>query len=264
MGFNIFLVTNGSRLNDPKIQRAIIDGRRSIHLRVSLDGHSAETHARNHITSPDYFPEIITSITELIRQDVSVSLSYLLHKNVIPELERACKDWKDRHASAVILRPITGMHGIRPYLDYSPSDKEMIKKVKKENNELVHIHPWFLNALENQDNYLVPKSYPVCYSGFYRIAISPTDGTTMTPVEINDNGKKISMVETDKAWISLCTYQRYEKHFGIAFPDDFSSWVQSGRMEKLREIDPAHDCKDIICCRDLYNQQIAELFQQSA
>jgi len=255
LGFDILIVTNGSKLGEERIANAIIRGRDRIHLRVSIDAGSPESHQLNHGLTKDCYHNILSSTGKLITQGVPISISYLLHKKSIDESVAACQIWKEKNASAFILRPITNIYGKSPMLDYTLDDKSVLKNVIKDNKGFVYAPKWFENWLNENNNNTnekyknQEKEYKTCFSGYYRLAISPF----ITKKPNNE------FIAVDDAWISLCTYRRYDEGFGCEYPKNLKTWTQMERGDLIEKIDPSSKCKKIICCRDDYNNQIKDL-----
>ncbi len=261
LGLDMLLVTNGSRLGEERIQEAIVNARNRIHVRVSIDANSEESHRRNHglPEKAHYYHNIITHVERLIQQGVSVTISFLLYKDSIDEIEGACRFWKEKHASAFILRPITEQFGKSPELAYNPGEKDKIRELINSYKEFVFTPPWFQRWVnENKPLPLreQPKGYDTCYSGYYRVAISPyyvTDSFRIVTIE------DIEMTETSNAWISFCTYRRYDSDYGCEYPQNLKMWSEMEREELLTKINPSTQCSEVICCRDEYNRQIYDL-----
>jgi hypothetical protein len=192
----------------------------------------------------------------LIERGVSVTISYLLFRNTINEIYGACKYWKRKGASALILRPLTGPQGKSPELGYSQVEKEIIKKVVKDNTDFVFVQPWFQNWLNGAKPPTIEhKEYATCYSGYYRIAISPYRSTrTSHRVTVDD----VDMNMANSAWITLCTYRHYDASYGCEYPNNLKDWLHNDREVALARINPSFQCDGIICCRHEPNRRIFE------
>lgn len=255
MGFNILTVTNGSFLDREDIKRAIVQSAGQLSLRVSLDGNSWKTHAENHglslSNSVNDFAKIRDNIVELINSGVSVTVSLLLLDNCIAEIKQACQFWKERRATALCFRPVTKLHGKGLKLDYDVTVGNTIKELIEDYNGWVFTPIWFREFLSGKKpDYR--KGYNKCYSGYYRFVISPYKGH-------GSNSNNGGLEETDKAWISLCSYRRYDKRYGCEYPRNLRDWSKNKRITKLEGIKPdAGDCDSIICCRNRHNEQVAE------
>ena len=105
------------------------------------------------------------------------------------------------------------------------------------------------------------KEYDRCYSGYYRVAISPWGSTGSSHAA---NVGHSELVETSSAWISFCTYRRYDAEYGCAYPGDLRAWCLSNRGEALKRINPAKRCSKVICCRHEHNRQILHLISSSS
>lgn len=263
LNFEINLISNGSKLAEKEIKEAIKNVK-NIHLRISLDATSQKNHSVNHglNETQNDFDLIRNSIIELSQMGTSVTVSILLYKNCIDELEDAYAFWEKKNIASMHLRPLTSKHGKAPMLSYTPIEYHKIKKVIEESNGFVTTPNWFYKWLQNPGEVQTSKSYNKCYSAYYRIAISPWGNTE------RKNYKK-EFTETDSAWISLCTYRRYEKKYGCEYPKDFNSWVEQDKSQIAEGINPnISDCKNIICCRDDINcqteKEIFEILSQQA
>lgn len=257
MGFRMLIVTNGSLLSKDDICKTIVQNKRQLSLRVSLDGNSHKTHSANHGLSPDddYFTKTRDSVVEIIGKGVSVVVSFLLLDNCISEIEEACKFWKDKGATAFSLRPVTSLNGMDPKLDYNIAKGSKIKRVLDKYRGWVIVPTWFREYITTGRLADDPKPYDKCYSAYYRFAISPH--------QTGDVGLgKPGLEETGKAWISLCPYRRYDAKYGCEYPEDLREWAREERLTKLEGINPAKDdCEGIICCRDKHNRRVVKEIQ---
>ncbi len=257
LGFDMLLVTNGSRLSDTKIAEAIVNARHRIHLRVSMDSHSSESHCHNHGLSAaqDHFGNILTSTEKLIQQDVSVTISFLLHRESIHEIEEACEFWQGKHASALVMRPLTEQAGKTPELTYSEDEKNVMRAAISKYEGFVFVPAWFQNWLNaDQPPQEQQREYSTCYSGYYRVAISPypVAGSSRRSTIVEG----VKMDETSCAWLSLCTYRRYDPDFGCEYPQNLRAWCQTERQGVLSRINPQMQCDEVVCCRHEHNRQI--------
>ena len=260
LGFDIFLVTNGSRLKEEMIRRAIIEAKNKIHVRVSINGHSWESHTNNHglTNGKNYYEEIKTFTKELIQNNVSVTISFLLYEKSIDEIDKSCKFWQKTKASAFVLRPITEIGGVSPRLTFSSQQKKKIKTVLEKHKGFVFTPKWFETwIMKGTTTTTENKEYKECYSSFYRMAISPYGNGSSKEIEIE--GVKIKA--TDNAWISLCTYKRYDPNFGCEYPKSLEDWCQNERKNLISKIVPSNQCNDIYCCRHKHNEHIHNLIK---
>ncbi|ETR66432.1 MAG: hypothetical protein OMM_12804 [Candidatus Magnetoglobus multicellularis str. Araruama] len=102
MGFTSLLVTNGSQFEQNDIIESIISSK-NLHIRISIDAYSNETHKNNHGLNESKYDSICKSIENLINEiklsksDVSISISHLIHKNTFDDLFllfKAVEYWK--------------------------------------------------------------------------------------------------------------------------------------------------------------------------
>lgn len=275
MGFEMLLVTNGSKLHKAKIKNTIISIKNNIRLRLSIDSHSPSTHIKSHglhEKETHYFKEIVSSGLELIKKGVSVTVSILLHPHIINDLEKAVKFWKNARATALVIRPITEMTGTNPFLNYNMEYVKLIHQTLQSYEGFAMTPDWFSHWIDiklnnNKSHKTIKplnqydKTYDKCYSAYYRIVIRP--GGPYNEKQTNGTEKKAEPTETKDAWISLCSYRRCDNNYGLSYPEDFEKWVKKDRIESLEKIVPKDQCDNIICCRDGFNVQIDELVKES-
>ena len=261
MGFEIALVTNGSQLHLPEIRDAIVRNRQRLQVRVSVDANSEETHALVHGTGQSRpFAQIVRAAKELIHDQVHVSISYLLLPGTgnIGELRLACEQWRDCHARQLAIRPMTGPCGVSP-AEYSPEECQTVDSVCRTYGDFVSMPAW-LSALLKGSRPQQPKAYSMCYSACYRVVISPWLPRGMTGVQ--SDGADIT--ETERGWLSLCSYRRLDPDFGMELPSNLAAWVRDGRLSAIDKIDPRERCQDVLCCRHTYNERIYEYLARSS
>lgn len=252
MGFGMLLVTNGSKLDDERIAEAVLEARGRIRLRVSLDAHSEPVHRTVHRVTdgPGYFSKIDRNVRSLIQHGASVTISFLLTRQNVHEVAMACAYWRAHHASAFIIRPSTPRGGEIPDLAWMARHRKTLDAALRDYQGFAFTPKWFETYLATgRPDATQQKSYRTCYSAYYRVAVSPYGG--------REAGQGADASETDQAWISLCTYRRYNEKFGCRYPKDFKSWRASERFTRLADIDPSAQCSRILCCRDECNRQIA-------
>jgi sulfatase maturation enzyme AslB (radical SAM superfamily) len=262
MGYDVLVVTNGSRLAEDVIQAALIETRRRVHLRVSLDGCSAQAHARSHGLDHEngLWDATVGGIKKLLRSGVTATISILLHPHVISGLADACKEWRAGRATALVLRPVTRECGREPYLEYSTEDIEIMRQVLKEFSGFALTPRWFEEWLASttpsrRSVFIPPKEYGVCYSAYYRMVISSCgEGRSEERVVCG-----VRMRPTEDAWISFCSYRRLDPDYGCPYPSDLSSWLQTERHSVITGMHPDRACQDVICCRDGFNRIVDEL-----
>ncbi|MDD5772447.1 MAG: metallophosphoesterase [bacterium] len=257
MGYNSLLVTNGSQLHNQDITNSLIYASSKIHIRVSLDAHNQNTYEKIHGINKNTADVgvIKDTIKFLINQGIPVSISILVRPEIVNELESAVNFWRNAHATAIILRPLTARNGKGPILPSKTDDSQTILSILNKNKGFVLTPFWFHNLLQNHPE-TQKKDYYTCYSGYYRIAISPyNESCPKAEKEI----ESIPLTQTNDAWISLCTYRRFDPNFGCKYPSDLNQWLKDYRQQILNKIDPSKNCNEIFCCRDGYNRQISSL-----
>jgi len=265
MGFDITLVTNGTRLHTPELKRALIDSMDAFsppQVRISVDADIEETYASVHGINPGTTLEIIKKAArELIRENgIPISISYRLvpkasklvkDEGNIFEAMDSCRFWKKLGARQFSLRPMTAAGGVEP-LPLSGEELGVLERIQedKELAGFISMPAWLRHEPLTSKNPPEPKEYETCYSALYRIVISPrrrtqSDGTDFHPGNFS---------ETDEAWISLCSYRRLDERFGCPFPKDFGSWMIDKRISDIKRINPKMQCENVLCCRHSYNQ----------
>jgi MoaA/NifB/PqqE/SkfB family radical SAM enzyme len=270
MGFRSLLVTNGSQLHNENLISAILCSN-NLHIRVSIDGNSNRTHCSNHGLNhgTPQFENIKKSILYLLEKSkkkehnqVSISISYLLHNNAFEddELFKACHFWKKNGVTSFHLRPVTEVQGknflsghISPHIS-----KIALRDLIRKNDGFVIVPDWFKRYIFNDIECKQDRPYDTCYSTYYRFAISPhliekKDYNTKTVVE----GVNQDVIETNDAWISFCLYNRKNTDFGCVYPENFSDWLETKRIDIAKRINPKEEpCCSAICNRHELNTQI--------
>ncbi len=249
MGFQMMLVTNGSKLGNDAIVDALA-GAKSMRVRVSLDAHSAEVHADHHGCSLDQFETIRKAIRSLLGKKVPVNISYLLTDKSSASFEDACCYWHEAGAEAFLPRIPMGPGGRwdsrRAYrsLDLASA----LSNVERDYGSWLVVEEWVRNWILNgfpvrrgAGGTDISRWRPVrCHSGLFRLVVSPwvsEDADSPGP--------------TDRAWISLCPYHRYEERFGCLYPEDpqtLGTWWIGGRLDRLETL-PMDLCVDTFCSR---------------
>lgn len=267
MDFDVVVVTNGTRLNDPEVLAAVIRNRKALQVRVSLDAATAETHARVHgldetraKTKNNLFDYLLTALQRLIQERVYVSISYLLRPTLdgiegnAGEVLQACKFWDDAGARRFCLRPMTKSGGSHPFL---PSEEETVplRKLLEQYGDFVSTPNWFKEFIQDEKRTSPEqsKSYRTCYSALYRIVISPWIG------EVDESMPNDPSMppETDKAWLSLCSYRRYVPDgFGFELQASAVSGCQEKILNYIARLDPSRLCGEVLCCRHSYNDDV--------
>ncbi len=255
LGFNMLLVTNGSGLGigedgkpeNPRLYNAVVNAR-NLHIRVSLDAHTPEAHARSHGIDLPCLPGIQAGLARLIEDKATVSISYLLTEDSEDDLEEACRFWHEKGAHSFHPRLPMHRHG-RGYMD-AFHQREWLEQLGSQYGDWFVVPKWLPD-----DGMAGPADgAPHCYAGYYRFAISP--GT------IDEKGD--GLTATDKAWISLCTYYRYEEEFGCPYPDDLARWYSEERPALLERIRSRRACASTICSREETNRAIEERVKAGA
>lgn len=257
MGYNIFMVTNGSKLGVENIKKSIIKAKNQIHVRLSIDGNTTEEHSLHHgIPDRNIFDTIIRNTCDLVHQGVSITISSLLFNDTISNLPKTIDFWRNKRVTSFALRPITDIHGVNPVLDYSESEKGIINDLIKKYDGFVYAPSWFLNWINKGEYPNIVKTYDKCYSAYYRMAISPFNSKISgKEYKIDD----VSLNETANAWVSFCSYRRYDDKFGCEYPTELNDWLRKDRQDSLNLMNPSSDCKEIICCRHDCNKYVEEI-----
>jgi len=271
MGFKSLLVTNGSQLYRKEVVAAVLNCT-NMHIRVSLDAHSNETHCSNHgLDEKDACYELICqSINSLLEQihtnshhSTSISISCLLYDNIFKddELLRSCEFWKKKGATSFHLRPVAELHGKIKNLDSVYNNRFLIRHILQKYKYFAIAPEWFKDYISKDDRELPAqtKNYNHCYSAYYRFAISPYKILNTEYNHISIPGIDNEVAVTNDAMISLCTYNRLEPNFSVNYPDNFTNWLSRQRIEKAKTIDPKTEpCNSTFCCRADMNLETAQ------
>ncbi len=275
MGFRMMVVTNGSLLNNPALAQSLRNAP-NMHVRVSLDAHSQATHRKFHGLKQSHQQVDIEQIKEatinLIQNRVSVSISYLLYEASLNEIEKACEFWKSNGATSFNPRVPMARNGTmtgKLNVIFDNEDKRRLRSIVEKYTSFVILPDWLRTWLNFGDEPKTEKEFPVCYSGYYRIGISPytipgSEGN-LPRIRIPFSDEEIRV--TDDAWISTCLYYRYDERFGCMYPKDFSQWCKDERLAKLVSIQPNQKgfCDKTICMQVEANQKIySSLFKDGA
>jgi sulfatase maturation enzyme AslB (radical SAM superfamily) len=266
MGFEMVIVTNGSQL--PKsgdLSDAIIRMQKMLQVRVSIDAACASTHSTVHgVIGKHVFDGIVRGTKRIIDSGVHVSISYLVRPSSveqignISELRKACEFWRANGARQLSIRPMTLPGGSTPDLPRS-DERKAVRDVLLTFGDFVSTPDWFrqwLFAKNEQCMPSQPKNYKTCYSAFYRVVISPCQADDHS----REAGLNSSPKETENAWLSLCSYRRYDSRFGLFLPRNLVRWIQSKeRVQYIERLNPARNCQNVLCCRDSYNRQIDDV-----
>ncbi len=270
MGFESLIVTNGSKLHEDAVGQAIIECRKNVQLRVSIDACCDETHQISHgIEGRSDFEEIVRASKRMIREGVHTTVSILLHPHVVEceHFEGVCAEWKHAGARSLVLRPVTNGKEGQSGHGLESGAKILGILDKPDARGFVQTAQWFEKALRGTEcsheagGPVQPKEYQTCYSAYYRMVVSPQTG--VEPVGARTDGKN-GMTEVSAARLSWCSYRRTplnaddKARFGIAYPPDLQAWLQEDRLTLLGKIDPQKHCGDIYCCRHALNQELYE------
>jgi pyruvate-formate lyase-activating enzyme len=275
MGFETLIVTNGSRLPEGKIRKTLIDCRKNIQIRVSLDACSNETHEKYHgIPGKSNYEKIVSSTKSLIREGIHTTISILMHPNVVKDEKfiEVCEDWENSGAQALVLRPVTDVEGKNANLnDFDDNSIQIIVNMLQKwgKQGFIQISPWFEEWLRNPQKHeesnkknqsAEPKEYDTCYSAYYRMVISPKkDAKPGEKREVDG----VEMHEVSTASLIWCSYRRQTLNengikYGEDYPDDLAIWLQNKRLSLLENLNPNKHCGDIYCCRHALNKELYE------
>ncbi|MFC1888956.1 TIR domain-containing protein [Thermodesulfobacteriota bacterium] len=257
MGFDLVLVTNGSRLHREEIRSAIKDCH-GMQVRVSIDAGSQDTHSLVHgITGTPVFQQIVDATAHLIHSQVHVNISFLLRPSQdgsignIGELSSACKFWQEAGAKQFCIRPITEPGGTSPRLP-TGNEAEIVRSVLARFGDFVSTPDWFRQSLAEGRIAPQPKAYRICYSAMYRIVISP-----WRPNAEPREGDPGAPIDTDLAWMSFCSYRRNDRASGGVLRKPFEQTWRQLRGEKAEWLNPHQMCNEVLCCRHTYNEGVA-------
>jgi molybdenum cofactor biosynthesis enzyme MoaA len=262
LGFDMTLVTNGSMLGANRIAgaltRAAITGR--MRVRVSLDANTPETHAAHHRCKEAEFQQIVEAMTKLIDDGVPVSVSYLLTTGSLRELENACAFWSRAKAEAFMPRILMRPNG--KWLEPDSMVRIALESVLRQHQSWVVVPPWLTEWLRNKPasrTQHAQNQFRFCYSGAFRLVISPLAKVSKQTTAAQAEGASAHQDETDDAWISSCSYFRYENSTGCEYPADFSEWCKNKRAQFLAKISPAAGlCTGVVCSRAGLNRRVEE------
>lgn len=265
LGFGSLLVTNGSQLAREDIRDSLARSQ-NLHIRVSIDACSNETHQKNHGLTVGAYDSIRDAVCSLLQQvkrlgsNVSVSISCLLHKNLFESLGimDAIKEWREIGVVSFHLRPIAGPNNA-PVVNTIKVNRYNIRSLLSNYADFVVVPDW-VNEIVKSDSANITisqkKAFDKCYSSFYRVVISPSlDGEVIGKVACAG----VEMSVTNEAWISQCSYRRFDEGSGQPYPDDFRKWLRSSRIEKAVSINPSDKssfCSKVMCCRYHPNMQV--------
>jgi hypothetical protein len=119
---------------------------------------------------------------------------------------------------------------------------------------------WLLDWIRDGSKPNPVWAFSTCYSAYYRVGISPfVDAASKTTVDSE------GITVTEDAWLSFCTYHRYEDRYGNKYPLSLANWCQNGeRQDRIALISP-HRCETIdriVCSRVAHNTTVqAEINQ---
>ena len=198
---------------------------------------------------------------------ISFSISFLLHDNAFKnnELFSAVEYWKNNGAISFHFRPVFDSKNY-PMIKHIWENLTAIKKLIEVYRDFIIIPDWLNAALREWSPISEPKltvqnkMYDICYSALYRFVISPSlDGDIIKKIKIQTLQGKLELGYTNDAWISMCSYRRYDPTLGCNYPDDFDSWQKKERPKLIESINPSNSdsfCNSIICCSHEPNLQV--------
>lgn len=269
LGFEMDLVTNGSLLSDQKIQQAIVSAKKLLRLRVSLSDYSPGISQKPLDPDLKNTPEEVKKTTEeavlhLIGEGVAVGVSMLLYNDCIEKIEKVEKAnefWRSKGAKSLCLLPVLNKGGVgqKRGHEWAENDKRKLRNIIDESKGWVIVPDWYHAQLYGDECASTTEDYDCCYSAYYRIAISPAKGTDGPKRQTN--WPELELPETDRAWISLCPYHRYDEGYGCDYSPRYKGglqkWMKGRRLEIAESIKP-NKCQKTTCSSDAYNRQTYE------
>ena len=147
---------------------------------------------------------------------------------------------------------MTGIGGVNP-AHFDDASRKRLHKLLFENlnNGQVRIlasHDWFSRWIRGaQEMEHTNVTAPTCYSGHYRMAVSP-----FVRAADQENTKRRTvcgvrgMLETDQMWVSLCTYRRYNPRFGFEWSGDMPTLL-ARRAQIMKDVEPLKVCQEVAC-----------------
>jgi hypothetical protein len=143
------------------------------------------------------------------------------------------------------------------------NNRKIFKDILAEYQSFIIVPEWLHTWINTGEQPISVNQFPNCYSGYYRIGISPYCSpinekflSKYSIPSLNNKGEELSI--TDEAWISTCLYHRYDKKFGCIYPKDLAQWCKIDRIKILNSIKPDQQgvCDQTICSRSEFNQKI--------
>ncbi len=268
MGLQMLLVTNGTLLGEAATRDALKEASAQLQVRVSLDAYDETSYCATHGSwaTAETFGLVKANVEWLLAAGVGVTVSLLLSEGMIAGVKRACRHWRRKGATSVVLRPQTDAGGTSPR---RLQDRELrqLESVLDEYRGFALAPPWLESWILTRDFPDSTKKYTTCYSAAYRMAISPgmPQGSVREWSLANQTFR-----ETEEAWISLCTYRRYHEPTGLRYPRrqgnpqtgeprSLADWAAGQRADQVRTmLNPSRDCGGIFCCRSAWNDVVQE------
>jgi molybdenum cofactor biosynthesis enzyme MoaA len=282
MDLDMLLVTNGSMLGHTTVADALVAAQHKVHVRISLDAHSEDTHREQHgIAQVGYWNGLLGSIENLRSRGVAASVSYLVREDSLDELESACAFWHGRldggQRRALEFSARIPMDPGGKWLWSAPSKKEVrrtLRKLAGEYKEWFVVPGWLKEwstdtseSAETPKDPVGPKDVDHCYSAYYRFGISPDhrvakgdpEHAAGLPTVVAADGVTRLRV-TNEAHISFCLFRRYEgPPFGCEYPshdETFAQWARNKRISVLQQLKPQRDCQGNFCSRVTANRDV--------
>ena len=273
MGFSSLLVTNGSYLDNHDVLKSIVKSK-NLHIRISIDSFDENTHKINHGIKNGEFTKICKSVEAAIKKitesksQTSFSISCLLHENIIQnyqEFKKSINNWKEIGVVSFHFRPLLDERK-KPILDAIKRNAFPLRQLIQEYPNFVIAPEWLIKLINNSCDGIDDHStigntinYDKCYSCFYRMIISPiysNSNKDKTTIKLYAKNSTQNADIVNDAWISLCSYRRFNEDTGCIYPEDFYEWLSSGRIDLANKINPKYAfCSDILCCRHEPNNQ---------
>jgi len=242
-GLDLRLVTNGSQLACPRVYGALLAASNStrVAVRVSLNAGTPATHAALH-RAPSRFARIVEGLKTITQGPIDVQIGLLLQEANARELRKAYNVAAEVGARALVVRAMTGRHGIGLVPLSRAARNAVLRAVAdlstRRQGPAFHIEPWHLEFLATGRQPQTRKEYLGCYyCGAARLVITPP--------------------EPGVVW--SCPYWRNTPAFHVANLERtafLSAEFERLRHAAIRRIDPRRHCRQVICNRHQANQKI--------
>lgn len=254
-GFRPMIVTNGTGLVRAEIFRGLKELGDSVQARVSIDAHSQDTYVKHHGTKSAAFRfDEIRDATLQLAEHVEVGISYLITGDTVGELAAAMEFWKSSAVKTFNPRLPVARGGRWEV----PAEQAEIRQVllsipwERYSSDWLVMPDWLLDWIRDGSEPSPVWAFSNCYSAYYRVVISPYRDQTLPAIEA-----PTTLVETDRAWLSLCAYHRYEDAYGCLYPDDLARWCREDRLDFVERIRPALCEKQrVVCSRVAHNTTV--------